>query len=31
MGAHVLAEGDAPRRLAAAAAMVVGIIGLAIG
>jgi drug/metabolite transporter (DMT)-like permease len=31
MGARLLAEGDAPRRLAAAGAMVVGIIGLAIG
>jgi len=31
MGARLLAEGDAPRRLAAASAMVLGIIGLAVG
>lgn len=31
MGARLLAEGDAPRRLAAAGAMVLGIVGLAIG
>ncbi|HVO96055.1 MAG TPA: DMT family transporter [Terriglobales bacterium] len=31
MGARLLAEADAPRRLAAAGAMVLGIIGLAIG
>ena len=31
LGARLLAEGDAPRRLAAAGAMVLGIVGLAIG
>ncbi|MBI2311182.1 MAG: EamA family transporter [Betaproteobacteria bacterium] len=31
LGTHFLAEGDAPRRLAAAAAMVLGVIGLAVG
>jgi hypothetical protein len=31
MGARLLAEGDARRRMAAAGAMVVGIIALAIG
>jgi drug/metabolite transporter (DMT)-like permease len=31
MGARLLAEGDATRRLAAASAMVIGIVGLAIG
>jgi len=31
MGTRLLGEGDAPRRLAAACAMVVGVIGLAIG
>ena len=31
LGARLLAEGDAPRRLAAACAMVLGIVGLAIG
>lgn len=31
MGARLLAEGDAPRRLAAAGAMVLGIVGLALG
>jgi drug/metabolite transporter (DMT)-like permease len=31
MGARLLAEGDAPRRLGAAAAMVLGVVALAIG
>lgn len=31
MGARLLAEGEAPRRLAAASAMVLGIVGLALG
>jgi len=31
MGAHWLQEGDAPRRIAAAAAMALGVVGLAIG
>jgi drug/metabolite transporter (DMT)-like permease len=31
MGARLLAEGEAPRRLAAAGAMVLGVVGLAIG
>ncbi len=31
MGARLLGEGDAPRRLAGAAAMVLGVVGLAIG
>jgi hypothetical protein len=31
MGARLLAEGDAPRRLAAASAMVLGIVALTLG
>ena len=31
MGARLLGEGDAPRRLAAAGAMVLGVVALAIG